>query len=257
MTFSAPRTWATGLVVTAGILNTEIRDNLLALSVHGHSGAAGDGDDVLTGVDSATFDDISDPAAPGAAKTVIWTNTGKLHQRAGAAGVAEEFSVNTHSHSVSQTGQSVTRPGTTNEYHVSSEVLGASYGHIQSAPARVFGGTGKRGAAVMASASCTTSITTADQLNTSIRIRMDAVEKASYTTSTYTVTASSQAPQLNISVLHLEPDVSAASHTFDAQLKRAQVSGTPTVNVHAENGSPADGQRSMTVIVSEINNGVP
>lgn len=40
---STPRTWAAGLRVTAAILNADIRDKLLALSGHTHTGADGDG----------------------------------------------------------------------------------------------------------------------------------------------------------------------------------------------------------------------
>lgn len=44
MSWSAPRTWATGDVIRASTMNTELRDNLLALGGHGHTtGAAGDG----------------------------------------------------------------------------------------------------------------------------------------------------------------------------------------------------------------------
>lgn len=43
MAWSSPRTWAVSLMVTAAILNQEVRDNLNALSGHTHTGAAGDG----------------------------------------------------------------------------------------------------------------------------------------------------------------------------------------------------------------------
>jgi hypothetical protein len=38
-----PRTWSVPLLVTAAILNAEVRDKLMALKLHTHSGAAGDG----------------------------------------------------------------------------------------------------------------------------------------------------------------------------------------------------------------------
>mgnify|MGYP001592239233 CR=1 FL=1 len=43
MAWTAPRTWVTSELVTAAIMNTHIRDNLLALSTHEHTGAAGAG----------------------------------------------------------------------------------------------------------------------------------------------------------------------------------------------------------------------
>ena len=66
MAWTAPRRWVTGEQVTAALLNTHVRDNLLALSIHTHTGAAGDGDDVLTGLDTLTFDDqVGSPSTAG------------------------------------------------------------------------------------------------------------------------------------------------------------------------------------------------
>ena len=45
MAWTTPKTWATDEIVLAtgtGSLNEQIRDNLNALSVHAHSGSAGD-----------------------------------------------------------------------------------------------------------------------------------------------------------------------------------------------------------------------
>jgi len=89
MAWTTPRTYATGEVVTAAILNTDVRDNLLFLSTHAHGGAAGDGEDEMTGVDQITFDDISAPAAPGANDTRLFAVSGELNQRAGAAGAVQ------------------------------------------------------------------------------------------------------------------------------------------------------------------------
>ena len=43
MAWSTPRTWTAGETPTAAQFNAHIRDNLLALDQHAHSGAAGDG----------------------------------------------------------------------------------------------------------------------------------------------------------------------------------------------------------------------
>ena len=59
MAWSAPRIWIAGDMATAALLNTHIRDNLLALSTHAHGGAAGDGNDELSGLDFANFDDLA------------------------------------------------------------------------------------------------------------------------------------------------------------------------------------------------------
>ena len=44
MAWTAPRTWVVAEIVTASVMNTHVRDNLLALSQHVHDqGEAGDG----------------------------------------------------------------------------------------------------------------------------------------------------------------------------------------------------------------------
>ena len=81
-----PRTWVVGEVVTAALLNTHLRDQLIALGIHTHDGSAGEGNDELTGIDHVTHDDIVAPAAPGASKTRLFTVGGELNQIAGAGG---------------------------------------------------------------------------------------------------------------------------------------------------------------------------
>lgn len=43
MAWTAPRTWTTGEMVTAALLNLHIRDNQTMLLAHPHTGSAGDG----------------------------------------------------------------------------------------------------------------------------------------------------------------------------------------------------------------------
>lgn len=53
MAWTTPKTWATDEIVLAtgtGSLNEQIRDNLNVLSVHAHSGSAGDGSSALSAV---------------------------------------------------------------------------------------------------------------------------------------------------------------------------------------------------------------
>jgi len=53
MAWTAPATWSTAQIVMAsgsGSLNEQLRDNMLALDQHAHTGAAGDGSSTLTGV---------------------------------------------------------------------------------------------------------------------------------------------------------------------------------------------------------------
>lgn len=98
MVWTNPATLSVAEMVDATYMNTTLRDNLLAVDQHTHSGAAGDGSAGLDGVDSVTLDDITTPAAPGADDTIVYAVAGKLKQRAGVAGSEEEFSVKGHSH---------------------------------------------------------------------------------------------------------------------------------------------------------------
>lgn len=50
MSWTALRTWATDDIVTSSAMNTDVRDNLGVLSIHQHSGDAGDGAGLTIGV---------------------------------------------------------------------------------------------------------------------------------------------------------------------------------------------------------------
>jgi len=89
MAWTTPRTWVTGEVVTAALMNTHIRDQQNELDLHVHGGSAGDGDDQLAGVDSVNMDDISAPSAPGSNKTILFAVSGAFNQRAGASGATQ------------------------------------------------------------------------------------------------------------------------------------------------------------------------
>ena len=66
MAWTSPRTWVAAEVITAALFNTHIRDNLLALSGHGHSGAAGDGAMALASLSTVDLADQSgSPAQAG------------------------------------------------------------------------------------------------------------------------------------------------------------------------------------------------
>jgi len=97
MAWGLPDRAVVGDVMTV-VWGTAVADSLAAASLHAHGGAAGAGDDQLVGSDSIDMDDIAAPDAPGAGKTIISAQSGKLNQRAGAAGTSEELSVTTHTH---------------------------------------------------------------------------------------------------------------------------------------------------------------
>ena len=103
MAWTTPRTWADGEIPTAALMNTHIKDNLNAVSTHTHSGAAGDGSAALSGVDTITLaDQGSTPSAPGSSKLVLFSESGILKQRVGAAGAATIISVTGHGHTIEE-----------------------------------------------------------------------------------------------------------------------------------------------------------
>lgn len=86
-----------GDIVTAAHLNTYHRDNLNDMSDHKHSGAPGDGSANLTRMFTITFDHISDPAAPGLGKTILYAKAGGLFFRRDT-GAVTQLSIVGHTH---------------------------------------------------------------------------------------------------------------------------------------------------------------
>lgn len=98
MTWSAPKTWADQDTPSATDFNTEIRDNLNALSTHTHSGAAGDGSSIFNSVDHIDFDEGGALSAPASGHTRVAANTdGTLRFRADG-GSEKTLSDTTHTH---------------------------------------------------------------------------------------------------------------------------------------------------------------
>ena len=95
-----PESWVDDERVTVAVLTTRVTDAFNDLSAHTHDGTGGDGSANITPA-SVLFTDQSDPDAPASGKTIIWTNSGKLHQRK-HGGAAEEFDVVGHTHTLRQ-----------------------------------------------------------------------------------------------------------------------------------------------------------
>ena len=92
------KTWVNGEIPNKTNLN-EIGSKLTDLDQHAHTGADGDGSAALN-PDTITFDDQgSTPAAPGASKVVVFSESEVAKVRAGASGAAVAMSLVTHSHS--------------------------------------------------------------------------------------------------------------------------------------------------------------
>ncbi len=82
MAWTTPRDWASGELVTHTLINQQLRDNLSALSLHTHSGAAGDGSSALADVDTVTFDHQgSDPSAPASGHGTVYFKSDGLYFR--------------------------------------------------------------------------------------------------------------------------------------------------------------------------------
>ena len=98
MSWTNPRTYQTGDLINADMLNEQLRDNLNELSTHVHDGSAGEGNDELSGVDSITFDDVSStPDAPSANDVIIYSEGGLLKYRV-PGGTVFTLSTTNHTH---------------------------------------------------------------------------------------------------------------------------------------------------------------
>jgi len=97
MAWTAPRSYTTGEMITAAILNTHWRDNLLVLDTHVHSGAAGDGSATPGPLTYADFTDQASIDAPSAGRTRLAMVSGAPKYRANG-GAEIGLSTDTHVH---------------------------------------------------------------------------------------------------------------------------------------------------------------
>ena len=98
MAWTNPRTYQTGDLIDADMLNAQLRDNLNELSTHVHDNSGGEGNGALAGVDTITFDDVSStPDAPSSGKIIIYSEGGLLKYRV-PAGTVFTLSTTTHTH---------------------------------------------------------------------------------------------------------------------------------------------------------------
>ena len=82
MAFSTPRDWVANELVTHTIMNAHVRDQFSALSLHTHSGSAGDGASALDNVDTITYDHQgSDPSAPASGHGTVYFKSDGLYFR--------------------------------------------------------------------------------------------------------------------------------------------------------------------------------
>ncbi len=97
MAWTTPATFTVGELVTHTKLNTQVRDNFLFLSTHGHSGSVGDGSTTLGNLVKAIFTDAAAPAAPSASLSQFYSVSGTLHFRTnGGADLAIDNTSHAH-----------------------------------------------------------------------------------------------------------------------------------------------------------------
>lgn len=100
MAYNAVATVIVGELLEPEWWNTNIKENMTFFADTADHGSADHGSKTLGasgGLTSMRYQDGSDPAAPGPGKTIIYSKSGKMFQRAGAAGSPEEFSIVGHS----------------------------------------------------------------------------------------------------------------------------------------------------------------
>ena len=151
MAWTAPRDW-TGIsndIVTAAMLNVDVRDNLLVLSTHAHSGAAGMGASSMSGLSLAalatlTFADQSaNPDAAGELQRngndILWYGSSVVNLTAAdaSAGTASLRSIGTtgvkaaagnHTHTMSQQAEDLSEgDSTTISDTTETEIVSTTY----------------------------------------------------------------------------------------------------------------------------------
>ena len=97
MAWTAPTSWVAGQMVVTADLNNEIRDNLLELDFHNHSGGSGSGTAALGNLVSMTLIDAALPAAPGGTLSVLASSATNLYIRSGG-GASRQITVPGHTH---------------------------------------------------------------------------------------------------------------------------------------------------------------
>tara|TARA_R110000751_G_scaffold31325_2_gene79883 strand:- start:53 stop:754 length:702 start_codon:yes stop_codon:yes gene_type:complete len=120
MAWSAPKTWVDQETPSAEDFNTQIRDNLNALSTHTHTGAAGDGSATLNSVDYIDLDEGGSLSTPASGHTRFAANNDGTLRYFAQGSTEKTVSDTTHSHTqASGASNTNTQTGTT--------ALGTSY----------------------------------------------------------------------------------------------------------------------------------
>jgi hypothetical protein len=125
MAWSAPKTWVDQETPSAEDFNTQIRDNLNALSTHTHTGAAGDGSATLNSVDYIDLDEGGSLSTPASGHTRFAANNDGTLRYFAEGSTEKTVSDTTHTHTIASSTETKTNTeslssvGTTYEDSVS------------------------------------------------------------------------------------------------------------------------------------------
>jgi hypothetical protein len=98
MAWTAPRTYVDGEIITAAIINADIRDNLLVLDTHGHDGTSGDGVATLPSLDEIQWDHAATLGAGETGHAAMWMDSSGVVHTHNAGGSELSLAVTTHTH---------------------------------------------------------------------------------------------------------------------------------------------------------------
>lgn len=221
MAWSAPKTWVDQETPSADDFNTEIRDNLNALSTHSHTGTAGDGSATLDSVDYIDLDEGGALSEPASNHTRFAANTdGTLRYRANG-GTEKTVSDSTHEHTISEvqvvedTQIDISAPAS-----ITSTGFGTSWQTIESVSITV-GGSGERSVVVSGAMTATNATGLSDGHTARFRLQFDGVE----------VELTSYSAQIDNGesvVAHLSAvveDVSSGAKTLNLQVQKSGGTG--------------------------------
>jgi hypothetical protein len=239
-----PESWVDDERVTVAVLTTRVTDAFTALNAHTHDGSGGDGSANIT-PSSVLFTDQADLDAPASGKTVLWSNSGKLHQRTNG-GAAQEMDVVGHGHTWSEVATNVIHDDETVSGSVDPGAAGenGSASYVQLARVTYTPSTATAACVVHAHTSFWKALNTspsATAVDSRILIGGAQVAIKSTTMTGPLDNTKANAHHLDMSLEYVDIDRAASSTNYDLEAK--QVSG----------GSLAGQMRHAGIGVTEIN----
>lgn len=222
MSWTSPRTYVDDEILTAAILNADIRDNLLALDTHGHDGTSGDGAATLTSLDEVQWDHQATLGAGASGHSAMWIESGGTVRVHNAGGSELTLSTTDHTHSLAevQTVEEVVNTPAAPSTTTGAVSISTSMITVESATITV-GGAGKNAIVITGVFTAWNLTGNSDGHTCRARLVWDSVEVliTSYSAS---ITDNEKSTFV---LTHLEPDVAAGSKTGTIQAQRSGGTG--------------------------------